>query len=980
MTRPKPLWKADNQKNRLSELTAQSDDSAKDHALRRDVRSLGALLGRVLVEQVGPELFNTVEELRRLMIRHRERVAHSPAAAPHGELMASAQAMISKMDMARAYQVTKAFAIYFELANLAETNHRKRRRRARQLDRQSAPLPGSFHGTLLRMKRAGISADAALAALRQVAVTPVFTAHPTEVARQTVLLKRRRIAEQLERLDRLPLTVGEALRCEQIIHAEITALWQTDEVRQTKPTVDDEIRMGLRYFRLSLFETLPRIYSEVTESIREEYGAVVEAADLPNLISFGSWIGGDRDGNPLVKSGCVKDALETARTVILREYIRGVEFLSDCLSSSSRQAGATVEILSRLAHYERSIPGAAMLWGPRNTVEHYRRFLSFVVYRLQRSREGPGTRGSYEDAAEFESDLVLLRTSLMSNRGQRLAEAFVDPVLRQLRTFGFHLQVLDIRQHARVHAEVLQEIRTKKIDARKFEPRSPEPRKTKIRKAELRDTAPALAAGAALAQGEMGSPLTSETIDTFHAIEELKRIYPAHSISQYIISGAESEEDVLNVIRLAQACGVTAGGSGKDAYSDDPHSNNPYSKDPGLMPVPLFESIDSLRRAGDVMRRLWRHPEYQLLLSSWGHWQEVMLGYSDSNKDGGMLTSTWELYKAHRELHRAAQECGVKLRLFHGRGGTVGRGGGPTHSAILAQPEGCFSGHIRITEQGEVLNWKYADAVLAEWNLELMIAASLEALTRPAKHPPEDPSAGNASLGNQSRWEEAMDEMSEEAYRAYRRDIADNTDVLEYFEQSTPVLELDTAHIGSRPSRRTKGRRLEDLRAIPWVFGWMQSRHAVPAWYGVGHGLQSFAKKGRSHERLLREMAKDFPIFSDLARNVELGMAKADLHIARVYSGLVKNVGLRTRVFAMLEAEFLQSRRMILSISGQRELLARNRVLARSIHLRNPYVDPMSLIQVELLRRKQQGQDLAELDYPLGATINGIAAGLHNTG
>ena len=960
MTRSKPLWKADNQKERLSELTAQSDDSAKDHALRRDVRSLGALLGRVLVEQVGPELFNTVEELRKLMIRHRERVVHSPAAASHGELMTSAQSMISKMDTTRAYQVAKAFAIYFELANLAETNHRKRRRRARQLDRQFAPLPGSFHGTLLRMKQSGISAESALASLREVNVTPVFTAHPTEVARQTVLLKRRRIAEQLERLDRLPLTVGEAFRSEELIRAEIASLWQTDEVRETKPTVDDEIRMGLRYFRLSLFETLPRIYSEVAESIREVYGDVVDAADLPNLISFGSWIGGDRDGNPLVKPECVKDALELARSGILREYIRNVEFLSDCLSSSSRQAGVTAEIRSRLAQYERSMPGATMLWGARNTVEQYRRFLSFVIYRLQRSREGTGSQAAYENAAEFESDLMLLRNSLIANRGRRLAETHVDPVLRQLRTFGFHLQVLDIRQHARVHAEVVREIIAKKIDVRKFEPRSPELEKRKVRKAELRATAPALAAGSGLpAHGEMGSAQTRELIATFHAIRQLKKTYPPHSISQYIISGAESEDDVLNVVRLAQTCGV------KVAGSDD---------DPGLMPVPLFESIDSLRAAGDVMRRLWRHPEYQPLLHSWGQWQEVMLGYSDSNKDGGMLTSTWELYKAHRELHRAAQECGVKLRLFHGRGGTVGRGGGPTHSAILAQPEGCFSGHIRLTEQGEVLNWKYSDAVLAEWNLELMIAASLEALTRPGKAAEDSPSE------DQSRWEEAMDEMSEEAYRAYRRDIAENADVLEYFEQATPVQELDTARIGSRPSRRAVGRRLEDLRAIPWVFGWMQSRHAVPAWYGVGQGLQSFAKKGKSHERLLREMAKGFAIFSDLVRNVELGMAKADLHIARVYSGLVKNVALRTRVFAMLEAEFLQSRRMILSVSGQRELLARNRVLARSIHLRNPYVDPMSLIQVELLRRKQKGQDLAELEYPLGATINGIAAGLHNTG
>jgi phosphoenolpyruvate carboxylase len=300
----------------------------------------------------------------------------------------------------------------------------------------------------------------------------------------------------------------------------------------------------------------------------------------------------------------------------------------------------------------------------------------------------------------------------------------------------------------------------------------------------------------------------------------------------------------------------------------------------------------------------------------------------------------------------------------------VGRGGGPTHAAILAQPEGCFSGRIRITEQGEVLNWKYADEVLAEWNLELMIAASLEAFTRQA--PDQEK--------NREGWEEAMEEMSQAAYSVYRRDIAENPDVLEYFEQATPVLELDTARIGSRPSRRTRGRRLEDLRAIPWVFGWMQSRHAVPAWYGVGRGIESFAAKGKSQQKLLHEMSRGFAVFSELLRNVELGMAKADLDIARVYSGLVKNAALRTRVFTMLEGEFARSRKMILSIAGQRELLAKNRVLARSIHLRNPYVDPMSLIQVELLRRKQRGEDPAQLEYPLGATINGIAAGLHNTG
>jgi phosphoenolpyruvate carboxylase len=408
-------------------------------------------------------------------------------------------------------------------------------------------------------------------------------------------------------------------------------------------------------------------------------------------------------------------------------------------------------------------------------------------------------------------------------------------------------------------------------------------------------------------------------------------------------------------VRLAKAGGVQIAGS---------------TGDPGLMPVPLFESIESLRAAAGVMRRLWSDPEYQPLLDSWGRWQEVMLGYSDSNKDGGMLTSTWELHKAHRELHSAARDSSVHLRLFHGRGGTVGRGGGPTHSAILAQPPGCFSGQIRLTEQGEVLNWKYADPVLAEWNMELMIAASLEALTLPGRE--QDP--------HPARWEEAIEEMSADAYRIYRREIAENPDVLEYFEQATPVNELDAARIGSRPARRTKGRRLEDLRAIPWVFGWMQSRHAVPAWFGVGHALEQFANRGPGHEQLLRHITRSFPMFSDLIRNVELGMAKADLGIARVYSGLVKNAALRDRIFSMLEEEFLRSRRMILRVTGQRELLARNRVLARSIRLRNPYVDPMSLIQVELLRRKQQGDKSSEFEYPLGATINGIAAGLHNTG
>ncbi len=838
MNRPKPLWRVEDQEARLAELKAGSDNASKDSPLRQDVRSLGTLLGKVLVDQAGEDLFALVEQLRQLLIQNRTRT--QATADPSGKLLSEARTVVSQMDLDKAYQVTKAFAIYFELTNLAETNHRKRRRRAGKLGGQHQPPGGSFHGTLLRMKEAGISGQQALAALAGLAIMPVFTAHPTEVARQTVLLKRRRIAEQLERLDHVPLSAGEALACEDAIRTEVTALWQTDEVRLAKPTVDDEIRMGLRYFKLALFEALPGIYGEMGDSFRDVFRISLDEAEVPNIVRFGSWIGGDRDGNPLVKPESICNALGLARSLILAEYARDVRKLSDGLSSSLRQVSASEEMLSRLDDYGRTTPGVHLLWGEHNRTESYRRFLSYVLHRLQHSDGRATDSDSYGSATEFEQDLVLMRDSLRANHGQRLAKSLVDPLLRKVGTFGFHLHTLDIRQHARAHAQAWAEL------------------------------APALSGNQGLQQvRETASTSSREVLETFITIAQIKKNYPQQSIASYIISGAESEDDILNVLHLAEACGVVASGS---------------AHDPGLMPVPLFESIESLRRAGSIVRALWARPEYQSLLDSWGRWQEVMLGYSDSNKDGGMLTSIWELYQTHGELHRVADECGVKLQLFHGRGGTVGRGGGPTHSAILAQPEGCFSGRIRITEQGEVL------------------------------------------------------------------------------------------------TRRAEGRRLEDLRAIPWVFGWMQSRHAVPAWFGVGYALQGFAKKGAGHEELLCEMMRNFRLFSDLLRNVELGVAKADLNISRVYSELVTNAALRQRVFTMLEAEFLRTRRMILRIAKQRELLGGNRVLARSIRLRNPYVDPMSLIQVELLRRKREGQSNADLDYALGATINGIASGLHNTG
>jgi phosphoenolpyruvate carboxylase len=911
-----PLWATANQAERLAELTAKTNDPAKDLPLRRDVRFLGMLLGKVLVEQEGERLFKIVEQLRRLFIQYREQPGHQGLSEAHK--------IISALTVDDAYRVTKAFAIYFELTNLAETNHRKRRRRAATSRADGPPQAGSFRGTLVRLKESGLSPDALTKALHQVQVTPVFTAHPTEVTRRTVLLKRRRIARCLELLDNLPLSAADAENYEQQILTEITALWQTDEVRLKRPTVNDEIHMGLDYFPMILFDTVPRLYAELEDSIRDVYPA--SARNLPDLLRFGSWIGGDRDGNPFVTAESTRLALQRARALVLDHYIAEVFRLSDQLSPSVRRVGASERLLVRLQEYTATLGQEYSRWLRISGAEIYRCFLDFVAARLRFAREAHDHEHAYTSAAEFESDLALIHNSLADNRAPRMATRLVEPLLRKVRTFQFHLSSLDIRQNSRIHSQALEELKTS------VSPITTQP----LKEREL-------------------SPQSVELIDTLRTVADLKKTHAPQALQNFVISNAQSQQDIFAVVQLAQLCRVHVGGS---------------AHDPGVKPVPLFESIDALRSSAATMRTVWTSPAFQALLDSWQRQQEVMLGYSDSNKDGGMLTSTWELYKAQQNLHQTARECNVKLRLFHGRGGTVGRGGGPTHAAIIGQPPGDFTGEIRITEQGEVLNWKYSDQVLAEWNLELMIAASLEAVTLGSRPAP----------AAQSQWAAAMDTMSAQSFAFYRQHIADNPDTLIYFEQATPVNEMEHAQIGSRPARRSSSRSLDDLRAIPWVFGWMQSRHAVPAWFGVGHALGQFLQARPDNDALLKAMLRDFPLFSNMIRNVELAMAKADLTIARLYANLVTDAGIRERTFTMLQEEFERTRRVILAISGQKKLIEGNAVLSRSIRLRNPYVDPMSLVQVDLLRRKRTGTPEESLNYALAATINGIAAGLHNTG
>jgi len=949
------LWNPESWALRLAELEARTGE-LKEAPLRRDVRSLGTLLGEVLREQAGEELFAQVEALRQGTIRRRDEEARGRNEEAARQATKALE-LVHSLPVERAILLTRAFAFYFELINLAETNHRKRRRTALHLSGEAGRQRGSLIGTLCAMRRVGIGADEALEWLKRVLVVPVFTAHPTEAARRSVMFKRRRIGEYLAELDRIPIPEPEMARLEEAIRAEITSLWQTDEVRSRRPTVYDEIKMGLDYYDVSIFATLPGLYREIAEALRDAYGLEIEAHALPQVLSFASWIGGDRDGNPFVTPEVTRDAIQLARGHLLLYYQRQLDEITDLLTTSTQQTGFSEALLKRLAEYVARVHTAeAQLFGAQYEFEYYRRFAICLKARIQRTlevSEQPGRAAAalpvmryrlgreqerlaqalpaYGAAQEFVDDLETLRESLEANHGLRIARTLVDPLILQARTFGFHLHTLDIRQHARVHAKALQEA--------------------------IADTA-----AEALPSGL--SAESASVLESFRVVAEVKNGCAPEAIRQYVISGASTVEDVLAVVRLARLGGVKVEGDGSGPGND-----------PGLMPVPLFESIDDLRRAPGVCRELWSRADYRALMATWGNWQEVMLGYSDSNKDGGMLTSTWEIFRAHRDLHTVARECGVKLRLFHGRGGTVGRGGGPTHRAIFAQPMDSFEGQLRITEQGEVLNFKYADEVLAERSLELMIAASLDALARPNARDPE----GHFTGVLKPEWEAAFDELSGIAFEFYRKHILDDAGVVTYFEQSTPVGELDQAKIGSRPSRRGASSRLADLRAIPWVFGWTQSRLLLPAWFGVGFALEKYLTRPGALE-LLRTMAHEFPLFIDLLRNVELALGKADLGTARLYSALVEDAALRERVYEMCDAEFHRTVRALLAVTGQKELLESNHVLARSIKLRNPYVDPMHLIQVDMLRRKRGGEDTPEVNRAIAATISGIAAGLRNTG
>jgi phosphoenolpyruvate carboxylase len=808
----------------------------------------------------------------------------------------------------------------------------------------------------------------------------VITAHPTEVRRRTILEKYRKIYLLIFRRENPIWTEREKAMLREEVVVEIQKFYQTGDLFLQRPTVEEEVLNGLFYFRETFYPLLPNLYRELDHHLRSAFPG--EPFPIPTFFRLGSWIGGDRDGNPNVTAEVTRWTLRTQKDFILSLYIASIHDLIGSLSQSSFRVGCSEELQDSLNEDGRTLPRLTQAIGSRNPYEPYRQKLSFIKARLEaarRANEGdPDGAEGYPSPEMFLSDLEMIRRSLSEHRGERIAEMEIDPMIRRVQTFGFHLARLDIRQESGRHraalGEILRQVRiVSDYDA------LPEDKRAALLAREIGDPRPLIPRDAPF------SPETREVLEVFSAIRRAQETIGPEAVRGYVISMTHEVSDVLAVLLLAKESGL-CGEDGSGGFRGQ------------LDIIPLFETIDDLRRSPAMLEALFSHSVYRRYLEARGGVQEIMLGYSDSSKDGGILTSVWELYKAQNSLWDVARRHGRVLRLFHGRGGTVGRGGGPTHRAILAQPPGTVEGRIRITEQGEVIGSKYANQGTALYNVELMAAGVLEAsLLHPS---PSSPGGGGLTSGDGvgfKRYEDVIEMLSGEAYRHYRILIED-PDFYRYFVQATPIDELRRAKIGSRPaSRHTEaghleegnnaeggGRWLESLRAIPWVFGWTQSRHLLGAWYPLGTVFDAFISADETtHLALLREMYQRWPFFQDLIDNVEMTLAKADLHIARLYADLVAESDVRDRIYTRLRDEYDRTCALILRITGKRYLLEGHPGLQRSLRLRNPFIDPMNYIQVDLLKRLRAStneEDYQKLRDAVVLSINCIAAGMRNTG
>ncbi|SIT15652.1 phosphoenolpyruvate carboxylase [Achromobacter sp. MFA1 R4] len=943
----------------------QSDSAAP---LRHDIRLLGRLLGEVIEECEGKRVFDTIETLRRTAVKFRREGDDADS-----KLL---EQRVKRLQGSDPNSVARAFSYFLHLANIAEDRDQNRRQRERALT-DATPARGSLREAIQILGGQGVGLARIRRLLAEACVMPVLTAHPTEVQRKSTLDVHREISTALAQRE-AQLTPDELAELDTALLGRVATLWQTRMLRYTRLTVADEIENALSYYRSTFLQVIPRLYGDLSKLLNRE-SAKPFAAPAPPLEPFlrmGSWIGGDRDGNPNVDAATLERALLRQATVLFEHYLQEVHALGAELSITTLLIAVDPQLL---ALAERSGDDS-----PHRRDEPYRRALVGIYARLaataQRltgqnlARRSTVAAPAYDAPQELAADLAIIAASLAAHHGAPVAKLRLSGLQQAVEVFGFHLATVDLRQSSDVHENALAELFSRAGVTHDGKPLDylalSEDERVALLRAELAQARP------------LASPWIAYSEDTTRELAVLRAAaagrarYGKQAVRQTIVSHTETLSDLLEVMVLQKEAGLIAP-AGQDILPED-----------GLMVVPLFETIPDLQRGADIMAAWLDLPEIrQRVKRAQNGAQEVMLGYSDSNKDGGFLTSNWSLYQAERALVDVFSSRNVRLRLFHGRGGSVGRGGGSSFDAILAQPPGTVAGQIRLTEQGEVIQSKYKDAEVGRWHLELLVAATLESSLAPRA---EATSAEDAHMAHHGP---AMSFMSDTAQRTYRGLVYDTPGFADYFFAATPISEIAGLNIGSRPASRKKGQRIEDLRAIPWGFSWAQCRLMLTGWYGMGSAIEAYLETGapdaprsrRSRLAQLREMARDWPAFRTLLSNMEMVLAKSDLAIAARYAQLVPQRALRERIFGAISAEHGRTLAM-LKLLTQRELLADNPTLQASLRERFAYIDPLNYLQIDLIRRHRAAQKnpAAEVDKrvqrAIHLTINGIAAGLRNSG
>lgn len=925
-------------------MQEQATRKTSDETLRDDIRHLGRILGDVIREQEGDEVFNLVENARRTAFRlHR-------GEAEVGELTA----LFRDIDPVEATPIIRAFTHFALLANLAEDLHEERLVEE-GLDAGEAPRDSSLEATWAKLRDARVPGAEIGSMMESAEVVPVLTAHPTETRRRTVFDVQKHIGASMRARHEVinaPRTARTEAKLEALdleIRRRIMTLWQTALIRMNRPDIRDEVEVGLRYYQLSLLETVPKLNRDVAAMMRELGGD-----DVPEnpVVRMGSWIGGDHDGNPYVTEDVVRYATDRAAGTILRHYVKQLHSLERELSFSDRLTQVSVDLVELANRGQNDVPN--------RVDEPYRRAVHGIRGRVAAtaiSRLGASVvegdwscHEPYSSVEEMRADLDVVEASLRRSHDDLIADHRLADIQGATDVFGFHLYSLDLRQNSESHEDILTELFRLSGVAEDY--RSlPERRRVEILTRELTSARPLVPRGVEL------SEVTARELGIMRAAADAVEAYGPEVVPHCIISMCSSVSDLLEPMILLKEVGLISVEDGAPSGTVDV--------------IPLFETIEDLQAGASVLREAWDVPLYRRYVASRGDLQEVMLGYSDSNKDGGYFAANWALYDAETAIAAVAREEGVRLRLFHGRGGTVGRGGGPSYEAILAQPKGAVQGSVRITEQGEIISAKYGHPVAARRNLEALVAATIESTLLDLE-----------DLDDQGRAYDVMSEISELSRDAYAALMHDDPGFIEFFETSTPVGEIGSLNIGSRPSSRKQTTSISDLRAIPWVLAWSQQRSMVPGWFGVGTALNEWVGEDPDGSRLaeLRELNESWPFFNSVLSNMAQVMSKSDLHLAKLYADLVSDREVADRIFSRIREEYELTLEMFLKVTGYSTLLEDNPLLARSVDMRFPYLMPLNAIQLEMLRRYRAGDSRDKVRRGIQLTMNGLATALRNSG